>query len=174
MLQSNFPATRVMKHSLLGEAVDLSSTHLQEQVKITSVRGHILLTTPGGRLDQMKLSLNPLQPSASETTGNRGWIATTDNSWQVSFRLVPVRHSILQSDGFRDPAILASASWWAERLLGVQSIPTGAGPDQVPTHPDQVGCWKLWWTQVAWFQPCPAHWAPASLHGWNQAVKGLY
>lgn len=139
MLQSNFPATRVMKHSLLGEAVALSSTHLQEQVRITSVRGHILLTAPGGRLDQMKLSLSPLQPSVCETTGSRGRIATADSSWQVSFKLVPVRHSILQSDGFRDPAMLASASWWAERLLGVQSIPKGAGPNQIPMHP-----WSGW------------------------------
>lgn len=40
---------RVMKHSLLREAVALSSAPLQEQVRITSVRGHIFLIAPGVR-----------------------------------------------------------------------------------------------------------------------------
>lgn len=162
---------RVMKHSLIREAVDLSSACLQEQVRITSVRGHILLIALGVRWIRWNWASSSLL--YMKQSGAVGELLTlpTPGRLALNWCLWEVKSSKVLTFSHHSPAGPGVMVGWAS--------------SQCPQHPRSCGLHpgphvprSGWLLDAAMcssypFQPWPPGWAAASLHGLNKATSPL-
>lgn len=171
MLQSNFPAIKVMKHSLLREAVALSSARLQEQVRITSARSHILLIALGARWIRWNwASSSPLSMKQPGAVGKLLPLPTP-GKLALNWCLWDIKSSKVLAFSHPSPAGLGVLVGWA-----FSQCPEH--PRECRSHPGPHALCSGWLLDAAIcssypFQLWPPSWAVASLHGLNKATSPL-
>lgn len=163
---------RVMKHSLLREAVALSSAPLQEQVRITSVRGHIFLIAPGVRWIRWSWPSSSLLSMKQPGAVDRLLPLPAPGRLALNWCLWEVKSSKVLAFSHPSPAGLGVPVGWASSQRP-EHPPSGWGSHPGP-RPPRPG-WLLNTARCPSypFQPWPPGWVVASLHGLNKAISPL-
>ena len=151
-----------MKHSLLREAVVFSSTCLQQQVRLTSVMGHILLIAPGVRRIRWNWASSSLLSMKQLGDMDEFLQLLTPGMLALNWCLWEVKFSKVLAFSHPSPAGLSFPVCWASFQYPEHP------PHQGPCAPCSGRLLDAATCPSYPFQPWTPDWAVASLHGLNK------